>query len=177
MPRPSSRFSTVNSWDPLSLLIQSFSRSRRCTMSVGALYRTLTCRVWSRCAKRDARGMSSLLLREERWPFILSLTCSQSLQCRLRHTALVCRRWGKQRRQTGRHDVLWSKCSDLCRKRVSQWRAHTHTTCSEVCYKETCNQAVAPSRIPALLCRRRDGKVAQIPGASIGHQRKDKDTS
>ena len=30
MPRPSSRFSTVNSWDPLSL--HSFSRSRRCTM-------------------------------------------------------------------------------------------------------------------------------------------------
>ena len=67
MPRPSSWFSTVNSWDPLSLLIHSFSRSRRCTMSVGALSRTVTRQEWSRCVKWTATGVSSLLLMEERW--------------------------------------------------------------------------------------------------------------
>ena len=57
MPRPSSRFSTVNNWDPFSLLIHSFSRSRRCTMSVGALSRTVTRQEWSRCVKWTATYM------------------------------------------------------------------------------------------------------------------------
>ena len=73
MPRPSSRFSTVNSWDPLSLLIHSFSRSRRCTMSVGAFSRTVTRQEWSQCVTWTAMGVCSLFLMEERWPFILSL--------------------------------------------------------------------------------------------------------
>ena len=78
MPRPSSRFNPVNSWDPLSLLIHSFSRCQRCTMSVGAPSRTVTRQEWSRCVKWTATGMSSLLLMEERWPFSRSQSTSRT---------------------------------------------------------------------------------------------------
>ena len=61
MPRPTSGFSTVNIWDPLSLLIHTFlrCRDRCCTMSVGALSRTVTRQEWSRCVKWTATGKNS----------------------------------------------------------------------------------------------------------------------
>ena len=159
MPRPSSRFSTVNSWDSLSLLIQSFSRSRRCTMSVapspelwlarsglgawrGLRRACLHCLWW----RKDGHS-SSLLL------------CWKALRCRLRHTVLVCRRWGRQPRQTGRSGVLESKCSDR-RKGVSRWCAHARTSCSPDCHKGTFHQAVAPSLSGfALSTAIREGRV------------------